>query len=170
MIIKEIANRRSVREYKPDEVSEKQILELIKAAQFAPAAIDSQSTEFMVIKDQTIKNRIHEILKSQHEYIKKAPILIIPIIDTKKSLFSIQGLSAASENIFLQAANLGLGTVWKNIRPEIASTIKILLDIPDNFALINIIPVGYPAAAIQPHTDEDFNQKKIHYEKWQSAK
>ncbi|PIP92152.1 nitroreductase, partial [Candidatus Wolfebacteria bacterium CG18_big_fil_WC_8_21_14_2_50_39_7] len=35
MIIKEISNRRSVREYKPDDVTDELIIEIIKAGQFA---------------------------------------------------------------------------------------------------------------------------------------
>jgi nitroreductase len=50
MIVKEILNRRATSEYKPDSVSDEQIIEIIKAWQFAPTARDNQAVE-VVIRD-----------------------------------------------------------------------------------------------------------------------
>ena len=164
MIIKEISNRRSVREYKPDDVADELIIEIIKAGQFAPTAKNNQAVEFVVVRNQETKEKIFEIVGQ--EYVKEAPVLIIPVIDETKSILPIQDLSVASENIFLQAVALGLCTVWKSIRPEWKDGVKQLLKIPENFLAINIIPVGYPKNKIEPHADADFSDKKIHREKW----
>jgi len=166
MIIKEIINRRSVREYKSDLIPDKLILEIIKAAQFAPTAVDNRAVEFIVIKDQKTKERLDEILESKQDYVRMAPVIIVPVTDTKKSLLAVQDLSVASQNMFLQATALGLGTVWKNVRAKPAEAIKALLNIPNHFTLVNIIPVGYPAEKPEPHKDEDFDATKIHYDKF----
>ena len=164
MIIKEILNRRSVREYKPDDVPEEYITEIIKAGQFAPSAHNSKAAEFIVIRDKKTKNLIFEI--AGQEYVKEAPVLIIPVADTEKSYLLAQDLAVVSENMFLQAAALGLGTVWKHLHEEWQGPIKKLLNIPDNHTIINIVPVGYPKAHIKPHTDDEFSKEKIHKEKW----
>jgi len=44
--------------------------------------------------------------------------------------------------------------------------IKKLLEIPEQYKIINIIPVGYPKEKPEPHHDRDFDEKKIHQEKW----
>lgn len=164
MIIKEILNRRSVREYKSDAIPDKYIVEIIKAGQFAPTAKNNKAVDFVVIKDRKIKDKIFEIVGQ--EFVKEAPVLIIPVSDTAKTNFSIQDLSATSENMFLQAASLGLGTVWKNIRPEWEEGVKKLLGIPVQYKAINIIPVGLPENKAKPHTDKDFDNKKLHQERW----
>jgi len=165
MIIKEILNRRSVREYKPDEVKERDIVEVIKAGQFAPTAKHNQAVEFVVIKNQATKDKIAEI--GGQDFLKQAPVLIALASDTTKSVCPIQDLSVASENMFLQATALGLGAVWKNLQAkEKATSVKKLLDIPEQYLLINIIPVGYPKEIPEPHTDVDFDIKKIHQEHW----
>ena len=166
MIIKEIINRRSIRQYKAGLVPDELIQEIIKAAQFAPTAVDNRAVEFIVIKDQKIKDGLDKILESKQDYVRQAPVIIVPVTDTVKSLLAVQDLSVASQNIFLQAAALGLGTVWKNVKPEPAKAIKSLLNIPEHFTLVNIIPVGYPAEKVEPHNDNDFDKKKIHYEKY----
>jgi len=77
-------------------------------------------------------------------------------------------ISVASENMFLQATALGLGTVWKALKHEFAEAEKIkkLLGIPEQYTVVNIIPVGYPEEKPKPYQDEDFDDKKIHQERW----
>lgn len=116
MMLKAIKDRRSVREYKSNPVSDEDILEIIKAGQFAPSAKNNRAIEFIVVKSQITKNKLCEIMGQ--EFIKKAPVLIIPLANPKKSAAPIQDLSVASENIFLQAASTSLGTVWKNVWPD----------------------------------------------------
>ncbi len=166
MIIKEILNRRSIREYKPDAVPEEYIIDIIKAGQFAPTARNNRAIEFIVIKNQETKNNIFKIVGQ--EYVKKAKVLIIPVSDTTKTNCPVQDLSVASENMFLQATALGLGTVWKALKSEFkeAEKLKKLLGIPKQYMAINIIPVGYPKEKPEPHTDKDFDAKKIHQERW----
>ncbi len=164
MLIKEIKNRRSVREYSDREVSEEDIAEIIKAGQFAPTARHNQAVEFVVIRDQRTKDKIFEIVGQ--DFIKQAKVLIIMATDPAKSMCPLQDLSVAAENMFLQATALGLGTVWKDLRPEWAGEVKKMLNIPENYEVANIIPVGYPKEPPVPHSDEDFDLKKIHKEKW----
>lgn len=166
MIIKEILNRRSVREYQEKDVLEEDITEIIKAGQFAPTASNNRAIEFIIIRDQQTKDKIFEI--AGQEFLKEAPVLIIPVSDTTQTNCSVQDLSVASENMFLQATALGLGTVWKDLKTEYMEEgkIKKLLGIPEQYMAINIIPVGYPKEKPIPHTDKDFNAQKIHHEKW----
>ena len=97
--------------------------------------------------------------------VKVVPVIIIPLIDTTQSTSPVQDISVVSENIFIQAASLGLGTVWKNVTDlEIREKIKSLLKIPKKFMLINMIPVGYPKTVRRLHKDNDFDPKKIHKE------
>lgn len=168
MIIKEIVNRRSIKRYKTDQVPDELIEDIIKAAQFAPTAVDNRAVEFIVIKDQKIKDSLDKILQSKQDYVRQAPVIIVPVTDTTKSYLAVQDLSVASENMFLQATALGLGTVWKNVKPEPAIAIKSLLNLPDRFTLVNIIPVGYAAEKLEPHSDSEFRKEKIHYEKFET--
>ncbi|MDD2758362.1 MAG: nitroreductase family protein [Patescibacteria group bacterium] len=164
MILKEIANRRSVREFKDEPVSEEAIADIIRAGQFAPTAMSSHAVNFIVIQKQEIKEAIFKIIGQ--EFIRRAPVLIIPAIDTGKSILPVQDLSVATENMFLQATALGLGSVWKNLTDQWAKKVKTLLNIPNNFLIINILPFGRPAKPPVPHGDADFDIRKIHYENW----
>jgi len=164
MIIKAILYRRSIRAYKQDPVLDKDILEIIKAAEFAPSGRHIHPLEYVIINNHQTKIKLFEILGD--EFIKQAPVLIIPIADNKKSSLIIQDISIASGHIFLQAAALGLGTVWKNLNEQDAKKVKSLLGIPSDYTVINIIPIGYAAEHQPPHDDNQFDIKKMHREKF----
>ena len=164
MVLKEILSRRSVREFRNDAVAEGDLLEIIRAGEFAPTARNTRAVEFIVVKNQETKDKIFEIVGQ--EYVKIAPVLIIPIVDETKSVCPVEDLSVASENMFLQATALGLGSVWKNIGKECQISIKNILNIPDTHLVINIIPIGYPTVNPAAHPNADFSEAKIHKEKW----
>lgn len=164
MIIKEIVNRRSVREYKPDPISDEQVSEIIKAAQFSPSASDNHAIEFIVVKNQDTKNKLYEII--DQEFVKEAPVLIVLVTDTTKTPCALQDMSAAAANMLLQATALGLGSVWKNVRPELADRAKAILGVPEKFILNVIVPVGHSKENQPPHAEAEFEKSKIHQERW----
>jgi nitroreductase len=164
MILESIKKRRSFRTYKPQMVSEEAIVEIIKAAQFAPTSMGNASVEFVVVKDQATKDAIFNVV--DQEYIKEAPVLIVPVISSEKSGLPIQDLTLASAHIFLQAAELGLGTVWKHMMPDWTGKVKEILGLPAQYELTNLIPVGYSKEEKPAHSDEEFSQDKVHFEKW----
>jgi len=86
--------------------------------------------------------------------------------DTDKTSLAIQDLSVATENVFLQAAALGLGTVWKNLEPDWEEGVKKLFNIGQNYKAINIIPIGFYKTILAPHDDSEFSESKIHMGKW----
>jgi nitroreductase len=164
MIIKEITGRRSIRSFKPDAIPDEALLEIIKAAEFAPSAKHIRPIEYVIVRDKETKDKLFEVLTQ--DFIKEAPVLIVPVSDTGKSAFSIQDLSIASGYMFLQAYALDLGTVWRNVYEENAEKIKAILGIPASFTLINVIPVGHPAENLPPHAGSEFDSGKIHKEKF----
>jgi len=101
--------------------------------------------------------------------VKEAPVLIIPTTNTTKTNYPTENLSVASENMFLQATSLGLGSVWKAIKTDKfdgEEKIKDILGLPRQYKVINIIPIGQAKEECKPCTDEDFSLEKVHQEKW----
>lgn len=163
-VLEAILNRRSVREYSQKAVLDPAIEEVVKAAQFAPTAHDNRAVQFVVVRDKGTREKLFELLGSDQDFVRDAPALIAPV--TVDSPLAVQDLSVASQSIFIQAASLGLGTVWKNISPENAQKVKSILGIPAKLVLVNLIPIGYPKSRPEPHSDAGFDKKKIHFEKW----
>ena len=168
MIIEAILKRRSVREFRTDPVTEDEIGEIIAAAQYAPTAMNRKPVEFVVIRDEAVRAKLFDILAKslRQDSLRTAPVVIVPLADTQKSVLPHFDLAIASEHLMLQAAELGLGTVWKNIAPEIVPEILALLGVPPHFTLANVIPVGHPKDAPAAHTPAELEAARIHPEKW----
>ena len=69
-----ISNRYSVREYKPDSVSEKDLLKVLEAGRLAPSAVNLQPWYFIVINTEETLNKIKETY--HRDWIKSAPTII----------------------------------------------------------------------------------------------
>jgi nitroreductase len=164
MIIKEIVKRRSIRNFKSDAVDDSKIMEIIKAAQFAPTGMNNRAIEFIVVKDKNIKEGLFKI--AGQGFLTDAPVLIIPIINGEKSITPIQDISIASANMMLQITSLGLGTVWKHLQEQWVLDVRKLLSIPANFVLINILPIGYPEKDQPEHSEGEFNKGVIHNDRF----
>ena len=76
----------------------------------------------------------------------------------------IHDCSAAAMNILLAAKGLGLGAVWTGVYPgeERIAIVREVLAIPDGYAPLNVIPIGYPAE--NPTPKDKWNASKVHYD------
>ncbi len=164
MVIEPIVWRRSVREYSEEPVLDEAIESLVKAAQFAPTAMGRREVEFVIVKKQEVKDELCRILGQ--DFVAKAPVLILMAADKNASEFAERDLALASGFVMIQAAALGLGTVWKNIADNQKKAVRAALGLPETHIFINVIPVGYPASDLANHTNADFDPGKIHIDKY----
>jgi len=166
--MKEIFERRSIRRYTNQTVTEEQVKELLKAAMAAPSAGNGQPWEFIILRDKQMFEQIMEI----HPYskmLKEASVAIVVCGNTMHEYMGpywVQDCSAATQNILLMAQHMGLGAVWLGVYPSLErlEELKKLLEIPEKVSPLNIISIGYPAEIKGP--EERFTETKIHYDRW----
>ena len=163
-----IFNRRSIRKYTKQEISNELIEKLLRAAMAAPSAGNEQPWHFVVIRDKEIMYKIPKF----HPYaqmLNSANCAIVVCgdlnLETNKG-FWVQDCSAASENILIEATELGLGSVWVGVYPDMVrvNPVKALLDLPENIIPLGIIALGYPTDSKAPV--DRFNATRIHQDKW----
>jgi nitroreductase len=151
-VFEAIKERRSVRVYADEKVSDNDVERLIEAARWAPSAGNIQPWEFVIVKDTETKRKLSDATLNQ-TFIQKAPVVIVVCADVTRSsrgygsrgehLYSIQDTAAATENILLAAQELGLATCWVGAfrENEVAKAVKA----PKNMKPVAIVPVGHPA-------------------------
>jgi nitroreductase len=163
-----IFNRRSIRKYTTKKVSDDIVKELLKAGMSAPSAANEQPWEFIVVRDESVLQRIIDV----HGYasmLKEADVAIVVCGDKNRDKvegFWVQDCSAATENILIEAQELGLGAVWLGVYPleERAKPIKNILKLPESIIPLSIISIGYPAEHKEP--SNRYDESRIHYNKW----
>jgi nitroreductase len=69
-----IKKRRSIRSFKTDPVPDEYVHRIIEAARYAPSGANSQPWEFIVLKDQEIKDRIVGIVSELGECSRKVEL------------------------------------------------------------------------------------------------
>lgn len=146
-----INNRRSIRKFKKQELTQEQITQLIDAARLAPSAGNAQSWAFVVAKEQKTKQALATAAFGQR-WLEEAPIVFVVCADEQraedsygirgKTLYSLQDTSAAVENILLAACALGLGGCWMGAFRE--EEIRKVVNAPAHMRPVALIPVGVP--------------------------
>ena len=170
VVYNNIMTRTSIRSYDNKVIEDEKIDKLLHAGMAAPSAMNRQPWHFVVIKDKQILQQIAQLTPNSG-MAKDAPLAIVTCGDmskykddeTKLRDFWVQDLSAASENILLQAHAMGLGAVWTGLYPseERSNTIAKLLNLPQNLVPLNTIVIGYPKEDQQPK--DKWNPENISY-------
>ena len=166
--IENILNRRSIRKYSGKHISDEQLELLLKAAMYAPSAVNKQPWHFIIFRDEEIRKKIVEFHPNASMLLKaEAGILVCYDEDLQHDIgYGQVDCSAATQNILLAAHALGLGAVWVGIYPRqnrIDST-HYLFSLPANIKPFSMVSIGYPAE--KKPFPERFKKERIHYEKW----
>lgn len=163
--IKAIEDRRSIRKFKKDDISDKVVMDILNCGRLAPSAKNRQPWKFVILKGE-YKNNIakvmcenindeqkkydKEILKCTNSVnptarvIKEAPVLVLIFREKDNNWIVGDNLSigACVENMCLRATELGLGTLWIRDIVYVADNIAKMLnhnDLELNCALV----IGY---------------------------
>lgn len=165
-----IKNRRSIRKYSDKEIPDEYVDKLLRAAmQAAGSRMGSEPWEFIVVKDKETIKKLSE-LDSNTKPLKNATLAIVSIANMERVHYERvwqQDMAAASENLLLEAANLGLGAVWLGIAPveERMNKIREIFNLEsESLRPFNIISLGYPAEGFENKFVDKYDETRVHYE------
>lgn len=164
-VIKAIMERRSIRAFKPEQISDAEINTILQAGIFAPSAMNQQNWHFTVVQNQELLNEINDKAKhygtgTGNDYIEKlmtnphlhifynAPTVIV-VSEENDSYAATVNTSAAIENILLAAHSLGIGSCWIGLsryayNSEMKEYFIEKLGLPENFTPTYSVALGYP--------------------------
>lgn len=79
-LLEVIQNRRSIRKFKPDEVPEEYIHQLIEAGRLAPSGTNLQPARYIVIKSEEARTKLKDC--TPLPFVSAAPAIIACCVDT----------------------------------------------------------------------------------------
>jgi nitroreductase len=165
-----IHNRKSVRNFTGESVTQDQLEILLKAAMAAPSAVNCQPWEFVVVTDRKTLDKLGDVLPYAKMIYKAGAAIIVCGVPSKahKQMveYAVIDSALASQNILLAAEAIGLGAIWTAAYPYLdrMKSVSSILNIPSNTIPLNVIPIGHPTGEDKPK--EKFNPNKIHRERW----
>jgi len=153
-----ILTRRTIRKFTEKEVTDEQVKDLLEAARWAPSWANTQVWEFIVVRDPSMKEKIVETYSENNPARKcslAASVLVVACAKegvsgckegneaTALSNWYMFDLGMAVQNFCLKAHDMGLGTVVVGFLDH--NKCAELLEIPDGYTPVVILPVGEPA-------------------------
>lgn len=158
-----IKNRHSVRSFSDRPIAADLIEKLIDSARLAPTARNVQPWEFIVVTKKGNLTALAEI--TEHgKFIADCPCCIAVFCQDTK--YYLEDGCAATENILISAADLGLASCWvAGDKKPYADKIKELLSVPPEFKLISLLALGY-AAKESKYPDKRPLKEVLHWEKF----
>ncbi len=171
LVLETIKKRRSVRRFRPEQITEEEMNALIESALWAPSGHNTQPWHFLIVQDrekidQMSSATIKKMASSSIDWVRKlaakdgyhlfhsAPTVVV--VSGKQSddefLPVIADCSAAIQNMLLAAESLDIGTCWIGLTSflfeddeEVAS-----LKIPEGYRPLYTVAVGYKSSEFSP--------------------
>ena len=146
--------RRSVRAYKPDPVPDDLLRRVLEAVRLAPSACNRQPSRWIVLRDPAARRSLGTAYA--RDWFWTAPVCIALCVDLSaawtrpydsRSYAFVDG-AIAMDHLTLAAAAAGLGTCW--IAAFDPAAARAALSLPDNWDVVALTPLGYPAPEPNP--------------------
>lgn len=167
--MKEIFIRRSIRKFKDTPVKKEKIEQLLRAAMQAPSSLNQQPWEFIVVESKTALQKLSKAMPDAKP-VSNSELTIILVANSMKFRYEpdwMMDMSAAAQNILLEAVHLELGAVWMSITSVYSAInyVREMYELPSDIRPFAFIAIGYPESNKNQFIDR-YHAEKIHYEKW----
>ena len=170
--IEALMERRSVREYRAEQISDEELSDILVAAKFAPSSYGNQERHMTVIQNKKFLEEIVKATERENERTGKqfapghrpfynAPTVIV-FSAPENSEYAHEDVAFAGLNLMTAAFVYGLGTCYigslaSGLRaPEIMRQ----LDLPEGYVPIGCVAVGYASEhppEAKPRREDDVN-------------
>ncbi len=158
-----IKQRKSIREYSEEKVTEQLIRQIIDTGRLAATARNEQPWEFIVAYDKDTLKRICNICPNG-PFIKDASSLIA--VFSKNTKYYLEDCSAATQNMLLAIEALGLGGCWiAGDKKDYIEDIRKIFNVPEGYRLVSMVSVGYSKKKQGPKPKRIL-EDVLHWEKW----
>ena len=164
-----IFTRKSVRNYTDRPVSREDLHDLLHAGMSAPTANNARPWQFIRVTDKALLERLP--MDSYTQAVKGAQAAIVVCGDNTKDqmmggALNIIDCSAAIENILVEAAGKGLGSVYYAAYPmeNRVAHLRAVFSLPENIVPYAVLPIGWPEK--QPEAADRYDAAMVHENRW----
>lgn len=168
-----IIHRRSIRKYTGEQIDPDQVRMILEAGLMAPAGKRKNPWHFVVVDDPEVLKKLSETRPMGTAQIANAAQAIVTCANPEESDTWVEDLSIASIQMQLQCTDLGLGSVWCQMRNRENADgvpapylVRQLLDIPAEYEVLNVIAIGHIGEERKPYDTAKLQWEKVHVEKF----
>ncbi|MCF0159606.1 MAG: nitroreductase family protein [Bacteroidaceae bacterium] len=164
-----VMHRRSVRKFTEQELSQEEVVTLMRAALMSPSSRNTRGWEFVLVEDRDMLKQLAGTRAAGAELVAGAALVVVVMADPGVSDAWVEDAAIAAYGIQLQAEDLGLGSCWVQVRNrqavDGASTDELvheLLNIPAELSVLCMVAIGHKAMQPDPHDEDKLMWEKLH--------
>ena len=171
-----IEARKSIRKFKNTEICKDKMARIINAAMRSPSWQNETSYKFIIVNDESQRKQLSNTIINKSDKasqaINMAPITAIVVADPDESgtvegrQYYLVDSAIAMEHFILAATAEGYGTCWIGAFDE--DKVKKILDIPENYKVVGMTPVGETDENKESHPKKDVREY-VFLNKWYNS-
>ena len=123
--IEDLMNRRSIRKYKPEQISRQELDTVLNAGICAPTGMNRQSPILIAVQNKQVRDKLSKmnaaVMGSDSDPFYGAPTVIV-VLAAAESPHAVQDGSLVMGNLMNAAKAIGLGSCWINRAKEMFET------------------------------------------------
>jgi len=157
-----VCKRASVRSFDAKAIERTLLERLVDAGRRAPSARAIEPWEFVVISGKGKLDKLYEMASSNAPFMKEAQACIA--VFCRETKYYLEDGVAATENILIEACNLGLGACWvAGDKKPYAEEVSRLLGAPEGLKLVSLVALGWPRFEVKQKKKRSV-EEVIHWE------
>ena len=172
-VLDAIRNRRSIRQFTDQPISEEDLHTILEAGMSGPTCVNARDWSFIVVQDRETLQKMADANGRPAEPLRRAVLGILVCGDLERAFkgapdyWVIDGAIAA-QNMILAAEGLGIGSVWLGTWPQAdrVQAQKELFTLPDTVIPHSLIAFGYPAETKDGSDKYIYEEDRVHRERW----
>ncbi len=161
-----LQNRRTIRKFRQEKLTDKQLRVYINAARVAPSGANLQPLKFIVVSSDEMTAKLFPLVKwagylapAYNPAEKERPVAYVAVcadLSIRAAGYEADA-GAAIENLILSALSDGVGACWMGAID--VKKISELLELEDNLKLLYMVALGYPDESPQESKMENNDVK-----------
>lgn len=165
-----LLKRRSVRKFTDENITKKELNQILKAGLLAPTSRNRKPCNFLVVSNKETLKELADVKEHGSKFLADANKAIVVIANTLVSDTWIEDSSIALSFMHLMAANIGVGSCWIQIHLRKSSEgedseklVRDIVKIDDYFRVVGILALGIPDGDVKQHSLDELDKTCIHF-------
>lgn len=164
-----VQKRRSIRRFTNEELTPEQVQTIVRAGLMAPTSKSTRAWHFLVVDDKDTLERLSQCRPAGAEFVKGAAVAIVVAMDSRVTDVWAEDGSIAAVTMQYQAADLGLGSCWAQVRLRVwddgtsaAEIVRSVLNAPEWIEPVCILGIGHPAIERKLQDEDKLKWEAVH--------
>ena len=162
--IEKMYNRRSIRKFTDEPVSEEVMLKILEAGRLSPSATNTQPWHFIVARDRKEKEAC--TFGGFNRFAVDASFVVVGVYKKSEAVmekYSLMDVTIALQSMVIAGWVQGVGSCWMGAFDD--NKLRNALDLPADARIVGAIAFGMPAETPKQPPKKTLDEI-VHFDEW----